>query len=86
MALPEWKADPRTVSGTIETDEAHVASRYGGRVERIHASEGNTLTNGQLMIDLDAAELRAMQAPLKERYKSTPEAATITLKKGDRAW
>src|SRR2546425_9000217 len=30
--------------------------------------------------DMDAAELRAMQAPLKERYKSTPEAATITLK------
>ncbi len=29
---------------------------------------------------MDAAELRAMQAPLKERYKSTPEAATITLK------
>ena len=24
---------------------------------------------------MDAAELRAMQAPLKERYKSTPEAA-----------
>src|SRR2546428_3927527 len=29
---------------------------------------------------MDAAELRAMQAPLKERYKSTPEAALITLK------
>src|SRR2546428_11703997 len=29
---------------------------------------------------MDAAELRAMQAPLKERYKSTPEAAAITLK------
>jgi uncharacterized OsmC-like protein len=29
---------------------------------------------------MDAAELRAMQAPLKERYKSEPKAATITLK------
>src|SRR5262244_454114 len=29
---------------------------------------------------MDAAELRAMQAPIKERYKSTPEAAMITLK------
>ena len=28
---------------------------------------------------MDAAALRVMQAPLKERYKSTPEAATITL-------
>jgi uncharacterized OsmC-like protein len=29
---------------------------------------------------MDAAELRAMQAPLKERYKSEPKSATITLK------
>ncbi len=29
---------------------------------------------------MDAAALRAMQAPIKERYKSTPEAALITLK------
>src|SRR5712672_3721786 len=29
---------------------------------------------------MDAAELRAMQAPIKERYKSDPWAAVITLK------
>jgi uncharacterized OsmC-like protein len=29
---------------------------------------------------MDAAELRAMQAPLKDRYKSEPNAACITLK------
>jgi uncharacterized OsmC-like protein len=29
---------------------------------------------------MDAAELRAMQAPIKERYKSDPDAALITLK------
>src|SRR5258705_4680077 len=29
---------------------------------------------------MDAAELRAMQAPIKERYKSDPGAAVITLK------
>jgi uncharacterized OsmC-like protein len=29
---------------------------------------------------MDANELRAMQAPIKERYKSTPEAALITLR------
>jgi len=31
-------------------------------------------------IAMDAAALRAMQAPIKERYKSDPEAAVITLK------
>ena len=50
---------PPSVSGTIETDEVHVASRYGGRVERIFAWEGDVLTNGQLIAELDAAELRA---------------------------
>jgi uncharacterized OsmC-like protein len=29
---------------------------------------------------MDAAELRALQAPIKERYKSDPAAAVITLK------
>ena len=29
---------------------------------------------------MDAAELRAMQAPIKERYKTDPKAAIITLK------
>jgi uncharacterized OsmC-like protein len=29
---------------------------------------------------MDAAELRAMQAPIKERYRNDPQAATITLK------
>ena len=29
---------------------------------------------------MDAAELRAMQAPIKERYKSDPAAAVITLR------
>ena len=29
---------------------------------------------------MDANELRAMQAPIKERYKSDPQAAVITLK------
>src|SRR6202140_3051076 len=29
---------------------------------------------------MDAAELRAMQAPIKDRYKSEPKAAFITLK------
>jgi uncharacterized OsmC-like protein len=29
---------------------------------------------------MDGSELRAMQAPIKERYKADPKAATITLK------
>jgi HlyD family secretion protein len=47
------------VSGTIESDEVRVASRYGGRVEKIHAREGDLLKSGQVIMDLEAAELRA---------------------------
>src|SRR5438874_555776 len=53
---------PPGVSGTIETDDVHVASRYGGRVEKIGAFEGAFLTNGQTIVELDAAELSAMRA------------------------
>ena len=48
-----------SVSGTIETDEARVASRYGGRVEKILAQEGDALKAGSVIATLDAAELRA---------------------------
>ncbi|MHB8519718.1 MAG: HlyD family secretion protein [Limisphaerales bacterium] len=51
----------RSVSGTIETDEAHVASRYGGRVERLFAEEGDTLRAGQAIVQLEAAELQAQR-------------------------
>jgi HlyD family secretion protein len=50
---------PRSVSGTIETDEVRVASRYGGRVEKLLAAEGDSLKTGQVLVELDAAELTA---------------------------
>jgi multidrug resistance efflux pump len=54
---PTPEAD--SVSGTIEVDETRVASRYGGRVEKILAQEGDALAGGQVIVELDAAELRA---------------------------
>ena len=52
-------ADPLSVSGTIDTDEVHVASRYGGRVERVLAQEGDTVKAGQVLVELEATELSA---------------------------
>jgi HlyD family secretion protein len=49
----------RSVSGTIETDEVRVASRYGGRVEKLLAAEGDTLKAGQVIAEIEAAELTA---------------------------
>jgi len=53
-----------SVSGTIETDESRVASRYGGRVEKLFAQDGQPLTDGQVIVQLDAAELRARRDQL----------------------
>jgi RND family efflux transporter MFP subunit len=49
----------KAVSGTIEVDEAHVGPRAGGRVEKILAQEGDRLHEGQVIVQLDASELRA---------------------------
>jgi len=49
----------KAVSGTIEVDEAHVGPRFSGRVEKIFAREGDRLQEGQVIVQLDASELRA---------------------------
>ena len=51
-------SNSNSVSGTIEVDETRVASRYGGRVEKIFAQEGDGLSSGQLIAEISAAELR----------------------------
>jgi len=53
------RASPPLISGTIEADEVHVGSRYGGRVEQVFAREGDPVTNGQSVVELEAAELVA---------------------------
>jgi HlyD family secretion protein len=47
------------VSGTIEVDEVHVGPRSGGRVDKIFAQEGDTLREGQPIVQLEATELLA---------------------------
>ncbi len=49
------------VSGTIEVDEAHVAPRAAGRVQKIFAREGQLLKGGEPIVELDAAELPAQR-------------------------
>jgi HlyD family secretion protein len=61
MSIFLCACNPRknAVSGTIEVDEAHVGPRSGGRVEKIFAWEGDRLHEGQVIVQLDASELRA---------------------------
>ncbi len=59
LALVSCSNRGKAVSGTIEVDEAHVGPRAGGRVEKILKWEGDHLKEGQLILQLDASELRA---------------------------
>lgn len=77
---------PATVSGTIECDEAHLASRYGGRVERIFVTEGASLTNGQVLVELDAAELQARReqiAALLAELEAGPRSEEIAVARAE---
>jgi HlyD family secretion protein len=49
------------VSGTIEVDETHVGPRSGGRVEKILKQEGDVLATGDVIVELDAAELKTQR-------------------------
>jgi HlyD family secretion protein len=59
LLLPACQQKAETVSGTIEVDEVHVAPRVGGRVEKIFAHEGDSLKAGQVIMQLEASELKA---------------------------
>jgi HlyD family secretion protein len=80
------KSGAPSVSGTIEVDEARVASRYGGRVEGVFAWEGDALTNGQPIVELDAAELHAQRdrlAALLAEAEAGPRKEEIATAKAD---
>src|SRR6266581_8513369 len=52
------------------------AASGGEAAASLYAGPGSSFRS----IGMDATALRAMQAPLKDRYKSDPKSATITLK------
>jgi multidrug resistance efflux pump len=86
VSLSRRQVGTRAVSGTIETDEVHIASRYGGRVARLLAQEGNRLNPGQLVVELDAAELRARRdqaTALLQELEHGPRPEEIAAAKAD---
>jgi HlyD family secretion protein len=57
--LADCRRQSNAVSGTIEVDEVHVASRSAGRVEMIFAWEGDVLKPGDPIVQLEASEMKA---------------------------
>jgi multidrug resistance efflux pump len=52
------RRQPRiSVSGFIEADEIRVGSRVGGRVKAVHVFEGQTVSKGDLLVELEPFDL-----------------------------
>jgi HlyD family secretion protein len=67
--LQRPSSTPILVSGTIETDEVRLASRYGGRITAIHGREGDTIPAGTVLVELEATELQAQRAQAAARLE-----------------
>ncbi len=58
QALPEGLIQ---VNGRIEGDLVTISSKYPGRITRLFAREGDTVTRGQLVVQVDDAQTRAQR-------------------------
>jgi HlyD family secretion protein len=74
------------VSGTIETDETRLASRYGGRVAEIFIHEGDNVSSNQLILRLEATELFARRDQLAAQlaeWKNGPRKEELATAKAE---
>ncbi len=76
IALSQYRPMPDRVSGFIESDEIRLGSRLGGRVHKVHVEEGQAVTEGQVLVELEPYDLlqreqEAMKtlASLEAEYK-----------------
>lgn len=59
-----------TVSGFIEGDEYKIASEITGRVRAVHADQGDRVTAGQTLVELDTALIEAQIAQAQSALKT----------------
>ena len=68
-------------SGTIEATQSHLAFQTGGRVSSVTVKEGQAVVNGQLLAELDPAELRSRleqaKANLEKSVKTREQAEAL---------
>jgi HlyD family secretion protein len=70
-------------SGFVEADEASVMTELGGRIVMLHADEGDEVTGGQVLVELDSSLLRS-QIEMAEAELAVAEATLAQVKAGVR--
>jgi membrane fusion protein YbhG len=53
----QWRSQPYLVSGYIEAHDIRIGSRVGGRVSRTNVEEGQAVTAGQVLVELEPFDL-----------------------------
>ncbi|MCA8961984.1 MAG: biotin/lipoyl-binding protein, partial [Planctomycetes bacterium] len=69
LLLRKGDGGPLVVSGIIEAEEIRVGSRVGGRVRKVLVEEGQTITTGTVLVELEPFDL------LEERANAEAELA-----------
>jgi len=59
---------PLKVSGFIEADEVRLGSRVGGRVHVVSVEEGQRVTAGDVLVELEPFDLRERRAEAEARW------------------
>ena len=59
IAYSKYRPTPDRASGFIEADEIRVGSRVGGRILRVHVAEGQRVSVGQPLLELEPFDLQA---------------------------
>lgn len=57
IAYSQFRPQPNHVSGFIEADEIRLGSRVGGRVQAVRVQEGQRVTPGQVLVELEPYDL-----------------------------
>ncbi|MBD3672318.1 MAG: HlyD family efflux transporter periplasmic adaptor subunit [Planctomycetaceae bacterium] len=58
----QWSSKPLVVSGIIEADEVRLGSRVGGRVLKVHVEEGEEISAGTPLVELEPFDLNQRRA------------------------
>jgi RND family efflux transporter MFP subunit len=81
LVYSQRRAGPLRVSGFVEADEIRVGSRVGGRVLKVNVIEGQTVSTGDVLLELEPYDLLARRAEAEanvEQAKARQKLAQIT--------
>ena len=75
FAWPRWRSpDVLVLSGIVEIQEVRLASKVGGRIEKVLVSESDLVSDNQPLIVLDSRELSAQKNQLLAKIDSAKAA------------